>query len=68
MKRMSRHTPTETDEATTGTNVPLDLPDGDGDGDGETDGEADSDAGEPGKHRLRWKAQIEIDNIPSSIV
>ena len=64
MKRMSRLPPTENDEATTATNVPLDLPDSDGDG----DGDADSDGGVPGKHRLRWKAQIEIDNIPSSIV
>ena len=51
-------------------NVLIVLPDGDVDvdGDGKIYGKADSNAGEHGKHRLRWKAQIEIDNIPLSIV
>jgi len=38
MKSMSRLPPTETDEATAATNVPLDLGDGDGDGDGDGTG------------------------------
>jgi hypothetical protein len=73
MKRMSRLPPTETDEATAATNVLLDLPDGEGDDDGDGDGDGDDDddgagAEEPTKHGLRWKSQIEINNIPSSIV
>ena len=63
MKSMSRLPPTETDEATAATNVPLDLGDGDGDGTGVGGG-----AREPRKHGPRWKAQIEINNIPSSLV
>jgi hypothetical protein len=59
MKRMSKVPTTETDEATAATDIPLDLPDGDGDGAGD---------GEPRKRGLRWKTQIEINNIPSSMV
>jgi len=62
MKSMSRLPPTETDEATAAT---LDLGDGDGDGDGTGVGGG---AREPRKHGPRWKAQIEINNIPSSLV
>ena len=65
MKRISRVPPTKTDEVTTATNVPLDLPDGDGNGNGNDN---DNDTWEPRKHGLRWKAQIEINNILLSIV